>query len=153
MKDFHLACFNSYPDNPYQGQLGNGWDITGGDWTPCAEHIGREKNAADTKVFILWHSDLLRTNVKKEWIPLLLFKLAVWIVPTVVVDAGFSLWCCVSRFLWTFFPCPAISHSSSSFCSHWLMEQVLVTAVKLWSYCMVTSWQFWWSWLVSHTEY
>lgn len=70
-----------------------------------------------------------------------------------MVDAGFSLWYCVSRFLWTFFPCPAVSPSSSSFCSHWLMEQVLVTAVKLWSYCMVTSWQFWWSWLVSHTEY
>lgn len=66
MKDFHLACFNSYPDNPYRGQLGNGWDITGGDWTPGAEHMRREKNAADTKVFIKWHSDLLRMDIKKR---------------------------------------------------------------------------------------
>lgn len=63
MKDFHLSCFNSFPDSPYQGQLGNGWGITGGDCTPGAEHMGRENNAADTKVFIVWHSDLFRMNI------------------------------------------------------------------------------------------
>lgn len=71
MKDFHLSGFNSYPDSPYQGQLGSGWDITVGDWTPGAENMGRERNAAGTKVFIVSHSDLLWMNIKKEWMPLL----------------------------------------------------------------------------------
>lgn len=95
--------------------------------------MGREKNAADTKVFIVSHSDLLWMNLKKEWIPLLLFKLTVWIVPIFVVGAGFSLCCCVSRFLWVFV---LLSLICSSFYSHWHMEQVLVTALKCWLCCM-----------------
>lgn len=108
---------------------------------PGAEHMGREKNAADTKVFIITHSDLLWMNIKKEWIPLLLFKLMVWIfVPIFVVGAGFSYGTVSPDFCESFF-CLAVSHPFFILFS-WHMEQVLVTALKLWLYCMAAGWQF-----------
>lgn len=61
-----MSCFIACPNCPYERQLGSGWNITVGDWTPGAEHMGRERNAADTKVFIVSHSDLLWMNIKKE---------------------------------------------------------------------------------------
>lgn len=61
-----MSCFIACPNCPHERQLGNGWDITIGDWTPGAEHMGREGNAADTKVFIVSHSDLFWMIVKKE---------------------------------------------------------------------------------------
>lgn len=63
MKDFHSSCFNAWPDSPYRGELGNSWDITVGDWTPGAERMGGERNAADTEVFIVSHSDLSWMNI------------------------------------------------------------------------------------------
>lgn len=45
-----MSCFIACPKCPYERQLGNGWDITVGDGAPGAEHMGKERNAADTIV-------------------------------------------------------------------------------------------------------